>query len=126
MHNSNILNRVRRWETLSDWIKNEVDSCQYARKEKLAIEQMMADIRRAMREPGLTDWLPEELERTLVTMSRYRLVTELKSEWWDYNILKRLIYAVKYSDKVPQEYSRWFIKRILPLKWVMWFKKKMK
>ena len=126
MHSSNILNRAKRYETLADWCQNESDCCRYARKEQFAAEQMIRDITRAISSPQLTDWSSEQLERTLQKLERYRLVARLRHEWWGYNVLKRIVYALKYSRRVPHDYSRWFVNRILPLKWAMWLKMRMK
>lgn len=125
-HFSNILNRVRKYENLSDWIKWEQNSNAYAYKEFLAIEQMIVDVRRASKTPEMTDWTTEQLQQCLAMLEKYGLVAKLKHEWWSYNILKRVLYAFLYGKKVPREYSRWFLNRILPLKWSMWLKMNMK
>lgn len=121
-HSTNLLNRSRRSVSLSDRVNNELFFSKYAIFESNTQQQMLADIERALDDGFVSDWSKENLERCRKYLETKIFTLNLKSTWFQRNIFSRLYAALKYRKRVSKEYSRWFIYRVLPLRWSMMLK----
>ncbi|MBP3500008.1 MAG: glycosyltransferase family 2 protein [Akkermansia sp.] len=121
-HESNILNKMREGKTVKDFIQNEMDACEYAGKDFLALEQMQRDLMRVKRDASLSDWGAADVENCLREIQRYAYAAYERHRWWSYSLFKRMYLSLRIADKVPSEFKSWFKLRIVPCSVAMFFK----
>lgn len=121
-HSSNILNYERKFDTIEDCIKNELDMCNYDKKEVLALCRMIADIKLALTNNSYSDWDKNDLDSCLKILKQYKLARIVRSDWWTCWVIKRVYLLIKNWNNLPRVFKRCLISRLLPLRLFAWLK----
>lgn len=123
-HNSNILNKERSYATISDCIENELSMCAYDKKELQALNRMLEDINQVLIGNKDSDWQIKDLNYCIQTLQKYKLARTVRSDWWTYNLLKKIYLILKTKNKVPAVFTKCFLTRLMPIKLYAWCKMK--
>lgn len=123
-HSSNILNRERRCDSIEDCIKNELDMCEYDKKELQALNRMIEDVNHALSERKKSDWEQNDLKSCLLVLNSYKLARTVRADWWTKGVIERIYLIVKNWNKIPNVFKRCLVSRIVPLRFYAWLKMK--
>lgn len=124
-HSGNLLNKSRKWDTLEDWKENERFWSRYHLFNKTTRELMLADVQRAMRCRGMSDWTAEQLQAVEQWVTALRYTSVMAAEWWHMNCLSRLLRFLLYRKKVTMNMRPWFRNRLLPFHLACWVRFKL-
>lgn len=115
MHSTNILNHCRDLRSFKGIKKNELYISRYTAKEAAQLKRSQDDIDRAIANPALTDWNPEQLQELRDLQAKRFMVKQACSYWWDKPIWERFLISMRIRHLVPDFMRTWLMARILPL-----------
>lgn len=123
-HDSNILNKTRSYDSVSDCVENELSMCAYDRKELQALNRMLADLTQVLNGNKISDWQEEDITYCTQVLQQYKLARTIRADWWTYNTFKKIYLILKTKNKVPTVFTKCFLTRLMPLKLYAWCKMK--
>lgn len=105
--------------SFGDMKKEELLSARNLRARATAYHQCLKAIRTAATTPGMSDWLPEQLDAYAARIDAEATYFFARAEWWQHGLFYRLRWYLRERRRLIPPHRRWCLRRVLMPLWLV-------